>query len=121
MIPTPRRLYFHRLGNTWKSGSSRCKRSYMAGPFKICSELWWQSQSRNYCIIDTTFGNPVRAMYLGMALGYGKSFANLVNRSRDPEATIFTNARSKSVFYYRDQSELIDGVKEFLARLGAER
>ena len=74
-----------------------------------------------YCIIDTTFGNPVRAMYLGMALGYGKSFANLVNRSRDPEATIFTNARSKSVFDYRDQSELIDGVKEFLVRLGADR
>ena len=64
-----------------------------------------------YCIIDTTFGNPVRAMYLGMALGYGKSFANLVNSSKDPKATIFTNARSKSVFDYRDQSELIDESK----------
>ena len=74
-----------------------------------------------YCIIDTTFGNPVRAMYLGMALGYGKSFANIVNRSQDPETMIFTNARSKSVFDYRDQSELINGVKEFLLRLGADR
>ena len=74
-----------------------------------------------YCIIDTTFGNPVRAMYLGMALGYGKPFANLVNRSRDPKGTIFTNARSKSVFDYRDQSELIVGVKEFLARREADK
>ena len=74
-----------------------------------------------YCIIDTTLRNPVRAMYLGMALGYGKSFMNVVNRSQDSEAQIFTNARSKSVFDYRDQSELIDGVKEFLSRFGADR
>ena len=74
-----------------------------------------------YCIIDTTFRNPVRAMYLGMALGYGKSFANLVNRSKDQTTPMFTNARSKSVFDYRDQSELVNGVKEFLSRFGVDR
>ena len=78
-------------------------------------------EKSQYCIIDTTLGNPVRAMYLGMALGYGKSFANMVNRSSDAEAPIFTNAKSKSVFDYRDKSELIDGVKEFLSRFGADR
>ena len=74
-----------------------------------------------YCLIDTTFGNPVRAMYLGMALGYGKAFANLVNRSKDLTAAIFTNAKSKSVVDYRDESELIDGVGQFFARFGADR
>ena len=74
-----------------------------------------------YSIIDTTFGNPVRAMCLGMALGYGKSFVNLVNRSKDQSTPMFTNARSKSVFDYRDQSELINGVKEFLSRFGVGR
>ena len=74
-----------------------------------------------YCIIDTTFGNPVRAMYLGMALGYGKSFANVVNRSTDPATPIFSNARSKSVFNYRDGSELLAGVREFMARLGVDK
>ena len=71
-----------------------------------------------YCLIDTTLGNPVRAMYLGMSLGYGKMFANLVNRSRDDQAAIFTNAKAKSVFEYRDESELIRAVGEFFKRVG---
>ena len=74
-----------------------------------------------YCIVDTTLSNPVRAMYLGMALGYGKSFANLVNRSKDEKTPMFTNARSKSVIEYRDQTELIDGVGEFLSRIRGDR
>ena len=71
-----------------------------------------------YCLVDTTLGNPVRAMYLGMSLGYGKMFANLVNRSRDDQAAIFTNAKAKSVFEYRDESELIRAVEEFFERVG---
>ena len=71
-----------------------------------------------YCLVDTTLGNPVRAMYLGMSLGYGKMFANLVNRSRDDQAAIFTNAKAKSVFEYRDESELIQAVEEFFERVG---
>ena len=74
-----------------------------------------------YCLIDTTHGNPVRAMYLGMALGYGKPFANLINRSHDRRAAIFTNARSKSAFEYRDGSELAAAVAEFLARVRGDR
>lgn len=71
-----------------------------------------------YCLIDTTLGNPVRAMYLGMSLGYGKMFANLVNRSRDERAAIFTNAKAKSVFEYRDKPELIRVLDEFFERVG---
>ena len=74
-----------------------------------------------YCLVDTSLRNPVRAMYLGMALGYGKAFANLVNRMEDKDATIFANARSKSVIEYRDKSELVDGVAEFLKRMRGDR
>ena len=70
-----------------------------------------------YCIIDTTLHNPVRAMYLGMALGYGKRFVNAVNLSAGGDASVFTNARSKSVFEYRDASELAAGVRSFLDRV----
>ena len=74
-----------------------------------------------YCLVDTSLRNPVRAMYLGMALGYGKAFSNLVNRMEDKDATIFANARSKSVIEYRDKSELVDGVAEFLKRMRGDR
>ena len=69
-----------------------------------------------FCLVDTTLGNPVRAMYLGMALGYGKRFANLINRSRDVNAAIFANAKSKSVWEYRDRSTLVGCVRDFLDR-----
>ena len=73
-----------------------------------------------YCLIDTTLGNSVRTMYLGMALGYGKMFANLINPSQDRQATMFTNAQSKSVFSYRDESELLDAVSEFFERIDGD-
>ena len=59
-------------------------------------------------------------MYLGMALGYGKMFANLINRSEDPHATMFTNAKSKSVFSYRDESELLGAVADFFKRIDGD-
>ena len=70
-----------------------------------------------YCLVDTTHVSAVRAMYLGMALGYSKRFANLINRELDGETAIFTNARAKSVFEYHDKSELIQAVQEFLERV----
>ena len=74
-----------------------------------------------YCLVDTSLRNPVRAMYLGMALGYGKPFANLVNRTEDKDGAIFANARAKSVVEYRDKTELVTGVAEFMKRMRGDR
>ena len=74
-----------------------------------------------YCLIDTSLRNPVRAMYLGIALGYGKPFANLVNSTEHKDVAIFANARAKSVIEYRDKTELVDGVAEFLKRIRRNR
>jgi hypothetical protein len=71
-----------------------------------------------YCLIDTTEGAPSRAMYLGMAQGYGKPFANLIDIEADPGKRVFTNARSKAEIDYKDSEGLIKGVAEFLARFG---
>ena len=67
-------------------------------------------------LVDTTLGNPVRAMYLGMALGYGKLFGNLVNRSLDERNAMFTNASAKSVWEYRDRGSVVACVEGFLDR-----
>ncbi len=68
-------------------------------------------------LIDTTLGNPIRAMYLGMALGYGRRFGNLLNEGRDDGRAIFANAKSKSVWKYRDRASVSECVREFLERL----
>ena len=74
-----------------------------------------------YCLVDTSLRNPVRAMYLGVALGHGKPFANLVNRTEDKEVAMFANARAKSVIEYRDETQLVDGVTEFLHRIRGDK
>ena len=61
-----------------------------------------------YCLIDTTQGTTTRAMYLGMAQGYRRKFANLVDVENDPSGQMFANGRSKSEIQYRDCTELID-------------
>lgn len=69
-----------------------------------------------YCLIDITVGAPTRAFYLGLALGYRKRFASFVSRDIDPKTEIFTDAKSKTQFDYRDSDELQERVKEFFAR-----
>ena len=64
-----------------------------------------------YCLIDTTNGATTRALYLGMAQGYRKIFANLIDVNIDPHSSVFTNAKSKSELPYSD----IDGLKTELA------
>jgi hypothetical protein len=71
-----------------------------------------------YCLIDTTQGAPTRALYLGMAQGYRKPFANLVDIAKDPAGSVFTNARSKAEMAYRDSNELLSKVSEFFGRFG---
>ena len=77
------------------------------------------SKSR-YCLIDTTHGAATRAMYLGMAQGYRKPFANLVDGQSDESSAVFTNARSKSEIVYRDTRELLTKLEKFFANLGRE-
>jgi len=69
------------------------------------------------CVIDTTHGAPSRALYLGMAQGYRKPFANLIDAQTDPEKRVFTNARSKSVIDYRDSAELLPRLRDALQRM----
>lgn len=71
-----------------------------------------------FCLIDTTWGAPTRALYLGMAQGYRRSFANLIDADADPETRVFANARSKSEYTYRDGDELISRVSEFFSKFG---
>ena len=71
-----------------------------------------------YCLIDTTNGATTRAMYLGLAQGYRKPFANLVDKDADPELKIFTNAKSKSEVGYSDAEDLVDQLGPFFARFG---
>jgi hypothetical protein len=73
-----------------------------------------------YCLIDTTEGAPSRAMYLGMAQGYRKRFANLIDVETDSSKGVFTNARSKSTIDYSDSHGLIKGVAEFFNRFGVK-
>ena len=73
-----------------------------------------------FSLIDTTLGNPIRAMYLGMALGYGRQFGNLVNEARDDSTAMFANAKSKSVWKYRDRASVGACVRDFLERLEKE-
>lgn len=69
-----------------------------------------------FCLIDTTQGAPTRALYLGMAQGYRKPFANLIDAESDPETRVFTNARSKAELHYRGSEELISKVAQFFSR-----
>jgi hypothetical protein len=57
-------------------------------------------------------------MYLGMAQGYRKPFANLIDIEADPSKRVFTNARSKAEIDYRDSEGLIKSIAEFFARFG---
>jgi hypothetical protein len=71
-----------------------------------------------YCLIDTTGGAPTRAMYLGIAQGYRKRFANLIDAEESQGSPVFTNARSKSEIDYRGFDELIAKIGQFLSRFG---
>ena len=71
-----------------------------------------------YCLIDTTFGAPTRAMYLGLAQGYRKPFANLIDADADTQAKVFTNARSKSELCYRDTEDLLARIEGFFRERG---
>ncbi len=66
------------------------------------------------CLIDTTFKDSVRSLYLGVALGYKKPFANLVDIDSDPSGAVFTDAKQKCVLEYKDPTTLVSGVKKFL-------
>ena len=70
-----------------------------------------------YCLIDTTHGAATRALYLGMAQGYHKRFANLVDAQSDENCNVFTNARSKSEIIYRDTEELLRELEKFFANV----
>jgi hypothetical protein len=71
-----------------------------------------------YCLIDTTGGAPTRAMYLGIAQGYRKPFANLIDAEESQSSPVFTNARSKSEIDYRGFDDLIAKIGGFLGRFG---
>jgi hypothetical protein len=71
-----------------------------------------------YCLIDTTGGAPTRAMYLGIAQGYRKRFANLIDAEESHGSPVFTNARSKSEIEYRGFDDLIVKIGDFLSRFG---
>ena len=71
-----------------------------------------------YCLIDTTFGAPTRAFYMGVALGYRKPFGNLIDRDNDPSDAVFTDARSKAEIEYRDTDELINELTKVFSRYG---
>lgn len=73
-----------------------------------------------YCLIDTTHGATTRALYLGMAQGYRRPFANLIDVENDPEGQVFANARSKSPLDYRDTEELIGKLVDFFKRFGVD-
>lgn len=72
-----------------------------------------------YCFIDTTQGAPTRAFALGVALGYRRPFANLIDRSKDPHGSVFTDAKSKAEIEYQDTQDLIGKIGEFLEAQGA--
>lgn len=66
------------------------------------------------CLIDTTYKDSVRSLYLGIALGYKKPFANLVDTEADPSGAVFTDAKQKCVLEYKDVNTLIPGIRVFL-------
>ena len=74
-----------------------------------------------YCLIDTTNGATTRAMYLGLAQGYRKPFANLVDKDSDPDMKVFTNAKSKSEVGYSDAEDLVAHLDDIFVRFGIER
>jgi hypothetical protein len=69
-----------------------------------------------YCLIDTTGNATTRAMYLGIAQGYRKPFANLIDAEESQGSSVFTNARSKSEMDYRGFDDLIAKIDGFLGR-----
>lgn len=71
-----------------------------------------------YCLIDTTNGATTRAMYLGLAQGYRKPFANLIDKQSDPNRRVFTNARSKAEIEYSNSEDLINKLILFFDRFG---
>ena len=73
-----------------------------------------------YCLIDTTNGAPTRAMYLGLAQGYRKQFANLIDSERDSSSRVFTNARSKAEVEYSDVNDLLRKLAVFFENYGIE-
>ena len=74
-----------------------------------------------YCLIDTTYGATTRAMYLGLAQGYRKPFANLIDQDSDPDMKVFTNSKSKSVLIYSNVEDLVTQLGPTLERCGVER
>lgn len=71
-----------------------------------------------FCLIDITHLSPTRSLYLGMAQGFRKRFASLVDMEENPESKSFTNARLKSTLEYRGSDELLQKVTEFFGRFG---
>ena len=71
-----------------------------------------------YCLIDTTNGATTRAMYLGLAQGYRKTFVNLIDEQCDPDTRVFTNAKSKSEIDYSDSEDLIQKLVPFFRKFG---
>jgi hypothetical protein len=71
-----------------------------------------------YCLVDTTLGSPTRALYLGLAQGYRKPFANLIDADSDPTRRVFANARSKAELVYHDSNDLERKIRDFLRGRG---
>lgn len=73
------------------------------------------------CLIDTTFKDSVRSMYLGVALGYKKPFSNLVDIDKDSSGAVFTDAKQKCVVDYKDIRTLTPKIRQFLDNITARR
>ena len=57
-------------------------------------------------------------MYLGMAQGHRKPFADLIDAEESQGSPVFTNARSKSEIDYRGFDDLMAKIGGFLSRFG---
>lgn len=73
-----------------------------------------------FCLIDTTSGATTRALYLGLAQGYRKIFANLIDENVDPNTTVFTNAKSKSEIRYSHTDVLKTKLASFFSKHGVK-
>ena len=77
--------------------------------------------SSKFCLIDTTLVAPTRCLYLGMAQGYRKPFANLIDVEKDATPAAFANAGAMSEISYRDTNELLKNLAiYFKDRFGFE-
>lgn len=71
-------------------------------------------EASRYALIDTTHGLPVNALFFGLAQGYRRPFANLIDAEVEQQQPVFTDMRSKAEVRYRGMPDLLKRVADFL-------